>query len=196
MLIDGSLTAYGRQDIIAGISSIPAYAWRHLKFVDLMSGTVSGAGKKFYDVRIAKSGPLSAGRHVAVDQSQQHTEARSVHEDLSMANEAKSETTEGPCGKPLQIAVDESTKTVTVVGFGKFTGRNFDLILSLWRKAKEEYREGRMPEKYQCTNPDKLAGNLCVELATIRRIISNCRSTFIKMYLAKCGKEPSQDMTC
>lgn len=194
MLWDGSLIAYGRQNVLGELVPVPPHAWRYLAWKNAETGTVAGGGITFYDLRVARSPPACPSN--TVDWSNRDAEGGRAPEDRKIARNGEVETArEGfPCEAPLRIAVDELTKTVTFLDMGMFAGKNFQLIRLLWQMAKEDLVEGRMPENNRYLAADELARLLEIEEPTMRRRVSDCRSKFTQMYLGKCGKKPPEDM--
>lgn len=149
MLAEGSLTAYGRPDAVEELLPIPAHSWRYLRWGDAKSGTVSGAGRKFYDGRVARGAPLSTDRNACANRAPRETvDMRGTGEGRGFGSSElprEAVASLGACDDPLQIAVDTSSSTVVILGIGELTGKNFELILALCQHALVYYFE----RKYQ-----------------------------------------------
>lgn len=99
-----------------------------------------------------------------------------------------------PCGRPLQLVLDDMAEKIVVRMFTEFSGEDLRLLRVLRREAKEDLVNELAPVDYKFVSSDQLAEELGIEEATVRKRVSKCRSKFAKHYLERCGKEPSQDV--
>jgi hypothetical protein len=84
---------------------------------------------------------------------------------------------------PLQLALDEKTQDVIVRGLMRIAGADSRLVRALEVTHRKDMLDGRAPENYRFTTPEKLADDLDYDdEVAIRQRVSTCRAEIKEMF--------------